>query len=165
AARPMTSTAMIVSGSAAIFHTTTPMNNASVASASTARITSTSMWSPRSLSISRSFILGRNCGCQPPGRAQQPRIVAAPADHLHPDRQALFSLQQWERNRRHAAERPQRAEYRASGRFQSKRRDTGRRWSDDRVEPVENPVEAQIIHLPPVHGPRVIDRQHLATLG
>ena len=81
---------------------------------------------------------------KPAGGAQEPGIVAAPADQLHADRQPGLRLQQRQRHGRHAEIGPGRAEHRVAGAVEAARRLAGRRRREDGVEFIEHAVQGLV---------------------
>ena len=97
---------------------------------------------PRGLgSLRRGCGRSRPCFDKPARRAQEPRIVSAPADELHAERQPCLRPQQRQRHGRGAEIGPDGAEDRIAGAVEAARRFARRRRRQDRVVFVEHRVE------------------------
>src|SRR5262245_66407115 len=83
---------------------------------------------------------------------------------MYAECQAFRALQHWDVESRHPAERPQRAERRIAGRFESLRRGTEGGGRDERVVTLlEQLGEARGELRHPAEGAEIVERAHVAA--
>ena len=96
---------------------------------------------------------------QPARRAQEPRIVAAAADQLHPERHAVLALHQRQRHGRRAEIGPGGAEHRVARAVEAARRLAGRGRGEDGIVFVEDSSSASLSGAIAATARGVVDRR------